>query len=92
MFVRIKKSTSRQNTAVQLVEGVRDPITNKVKQTVVRHIGSGVDEAEIAKLVELGELSTDNYNYRRPTTIITDFMAQKTQLYFTFLSSICALA
>jgi len=55
MFVRIKKSTSRQNTAVQLVEGVRDPITNKVKQRVVRHIGSGVEEAEIAKLVELGE-------------------------------------
>lgn len=55
MFVRIKKSSSRKNTAVQLVEGVRDPISNKVKQTVVRHIGSASDETEIAKLVELGE-------------------------------------
>ncbi len=55
MFVRIKKSNNRKNTAIQLVEGIRDPITNKVKQTVVRHIGSASDEAEIAKLIELGE-------------------------------------
>lgn len=55
MFVRVKKSATRNVNAVQLVEGIRDPITNKVKQRVVRHIGSASDQEEITKLIELAE-------------------------------------
>lgn len=54
MFVRVKKSSSRK-TAVQLVEGHRDPVTGKVKQRVVRHLGYGANEEEVARLKELGE-------------------------------------
>nr|WP_250310637.1 hypothetical protein [Rickettsia endosymbiont of Oedothorax gibbosus] len=55
MFVRVKKSATRNVNAVQLVEGIRDPITNKVKQRVVRYIGSASDQEEITKLIELAE-------------------------------------
>lgn len=54
MFVRIKKSSSRK-TAVQLVEGYRDPGTGRVKQRVVRHIGYGGTKEEVEHLKELGE-------------------------------------
>ena len=54
MFVRVKKSSSRK-TSVQLVEGHRDPVTGKVKQRVVRHLGYGANEEEVARLKELGE-------------------------------------
>ncbi len=54
MFVRIKKSASRQ-TAVQLVEGYRDVVTGKVKQRVVRHIGYGATDEDVARLKELGQ-------------------------------------
>lgn len=54
MFVRIKKSASRQ-TAVQLVEGYRDVVTGRVKQRVVRHIGYGSTDEEVARLKELGQ-------------------------------------
>jgi len=55
MFVRVKRSNDRKKAAVQIVEGSRDKVTGRVKQVVVRHIGSGSSEEEIAKLVELGE-------------------------------------
>jgi len=55
MFVRIKRSNTRKLTAVQLVEGVRDPISGKVKQKVIRHIGSAATEEEIEQLAQLGE-------------------------------------
>ncbi len=54
MFVRVKKSASRQ-TAVQLVEGYRDVVTGKVKQRVVRHIGYGATDEDVARLKELGQ-------------------------------------
>lgn len=54
MFVRVKKSQSRK-TAVQLVEGYRDPVTNRVKQRVVRHIGYAADDEAILRLRELAE-------------------------------------
>ena len=37
----------------------------------------------------LNSMSTDNYNYRRTTTIITDFSAKKYSRYFTFSTSFC---
>ena len=77
MFVRIKKSSSRKNTAVQLVEGVRDTITNKVKQTVVRHIGSASDEVEITKLVELGEfIKAELEAEKQPNFFSSDTLAE----------------
>jgi transposase len=42
-------------TAVQLVNGMRDPRTGKVKQHVIRHIGSADNEPDLLKLKELGE-------------------------------------
>jgi len=55
MFIRLKKSSSRKLTAVQLVEGVRDPSSGKVKQRVIRHIGSADNEAALGNLIKLGE-------------------------------------
>jgi transposase len=54
MFVRIKKSLSR-STAVQIVEGVRDATTGRVKQRVIRHIGYAANDAELEDLKELAE-------------------------------------
>lgn len=54
MFVRKKKIAGKNMIAVQLVEGFRDPMTGKVRQKVIRHIGSSENQDEIAKLVELG--------------------------------------
>lgn len=55
MFIRKKKIAGSDMVAVQLVEGNRDPISGKVKQKVIRHIGSHNDAQAIAKLVELGQ-------------------------------------
>lgn len=54
MYVRVKKSTSRKSV-VQLVEGVRDSVSGRVKQRVIRHVGSAADEAEVERLKELGQ-------------------------------------
>jgi transposase len=55
MYIRFKKSTTGKMTAVQLVEGARDAATGKVKQRVVRHIGSADNDSDLGKLKELGE-------------------------------------
>ena len=55
MFVRVKRSNNRKTASIQIVEGSRDKATGKVKQIVIKHIGSASSEEEIAKLVELGE-------------------------------------
>lgn len=40
---------------MQLVEGIRDPSTGKVKQKVIRHIGSASTDEDINRLRELGQ-------------------------------------
>lgn len=53
MFVRVKTTPNSPRKAVQLVEGVR--VDGKVRQRIVRHVGVAADEAELARLKELGE-------------------------------------
>ena len=53
MFVRVKTTPNSPRKSVQLVEGVRED--GKVRQRIVRHIGVASDEAELARLKELGE-------------------------------------
>ncbi len=53
MFVRVKTTPNSPRKSVQLVEGVREG--GKVRQRIVRHIGVASDEAELARLKELGE-------------------------------------
>ena len=48
MFVRTKKSSNTPKTAVQIVENYR--IDNKVKQKIIRHVGSASTEQELEKL------------------------------------------
>ena len=53
MFVRVKTTPNSPRKSVQLVEGVR--VEGKVRQRIVRHVGIAADEAELARLKELGE-------------------------------------
>ena len=53
MFVRVKTTPNSPRQSVQLVEGVR--VDGKVRQRIVRHVGVAADEAELARLKELGE-------------------------------------
>ena len=53
MFVRKKKSTKSDQTAIQIVENRRDG--SKIKQKVLRHVGTAKHEHEIKGLVELAE-------------------------------------
>jgi len=53
MFVRIKTTPNSPKKAVQIVESYREG--NKVKQRIVRHVGTALTDAELQKLVELAE-------------------------------------
>ena len=53
MFVRKKKSTKSDQTAIQIVENRRDG--SKIKQKVLRHVGTAKHTREIKGLVELAE-------------------------------------
>ena len=53
MFVRVKTTPNSPRKSVQLVEGVR--VDGKVRQRIVRHVGVAANEAELARLKELGE-------------------------------------
>ena len=53
MFVRVNTTPNSPRKSVQLVEGVR--VDGKVRQRIVRHVGVAADEAELARLKELGE-------------------------------------
>ena len=53
MFVRIKISPNSPNRAVQIVESFRDG--NKVKQRIVRHVGTALNDNEVKRMVELAE-------------------------------------
>jgi len=77
MFVRVKKSSSRKSTAVQIVDGYRDPITGKVKQRVIRHIGYATGEEELKSLKELGEhLKAELIEQKQPGFFSPESMAQ----------------
>lgn len=53
MFVRTKKSPKTPKTAVQIVENYR--IDNKVKQKIIRHVGSASTEQELENLTNLAQ-------------------------------------
>ena len=53
MFIRLTKSPNTQKTAVQIVKSIR--VDGKVKQKIIRHVGSAIEKDEIEKLKHLGE-------------------------------------
>ena len=53
MFLRVKTKPGSPNKSVQLVESVREGQT--VSQRIIRHIGVAKTDAELEKLMELGE-------------------------------------
>lgn len=53
MFVRIKTSPNSPKKAVQIVESIRQG--NRVKQRIVRHVGTAFDEDELKSMRELAE-------------------------------------
>ena len=53
MFVRIKTTPNSPKKAVQIVESYREG--NKVKQRIVRHVGTALTDTELQKLIELAE-------------------------------------
>ena len=53
MFVRTKKSPNTPKTAVQIVENYR--VDNKVKQKIIRHVGSATGEKDIENLQNLAQ-------------------------------------
>jgi len=53
MFIRIKISPNSPNRAIQIVESHRDG--NKVKQRIVRHVGTALNDDEVKRMVELAE-------------------------------------
>ena len=65
MFVRVKTTPNSPRKAVQLVEGVR--VDGKVRQRILRHLGVASDEAELARLKELGAfLKAQEAHERQP--------------------------
>lgn len=53
MFVRIKTSPNSPKKAVQIVESFRDG--EKIKQRIVRHVGTALNDAELQRMEELAE-------------------------------------
>lgn len=53
MFVRIKTSPNSPKKAVQIVESFREG--DKVKQKIVRHVGTALTDKELEALLELAE-------------------------------------
>lgn len=53
MFVRIKTSPNSPKKSVQIVESFR--FGNKVRQRIVRHVGTALDDNELMRMRELAE-------------------------------------
>ncbi|OQA00925.1 MAG: Transposase DDE domain protein [Bacteroidetes bacterium ADurb.Bin408] len=53
MFVRIKTTPNSPKKAVQIVESLRDG--NKIKQRIVRHVGTALNDDELKRMQELAE-------------------------------------
>jgi len=58
MFVRIKTSPNSPKKAVQIVESFREG--NKVKQRIIRHVGTALVEEGLKTLLELAEYIKSN--------------------------------
>ena len=54
MFVRIKSTPNSPRKSVQIVKSVRTG--EKVRQTIVRHVGIAADDEELQQLRDLAEL------------------------------------
>jgi transposase len=53
MFIRVKTSRNSPKKAVQIVEGIRDG--SKVRQRIVRHVGTAHNDREIKALKDVAE-------------------------------------
>ena len=75
MFVRVKSKPGTHRKTVQIVESVRNG--RKVSQRIVRHVGVAENEAELAKLKELGEvLKAEAQCERKPSVIPHENLAE----------------
>ena len=54
MFISKKRNKSNPNVYVQIVESFRNS-EGKVRQRVIKHVGSGATEEQIANVVALAE-------------------------------------
>ncbi len=75
MFVRVKTSPNSPKKAVQIVENVRDG--NKVKQRIVRHVGTAFNDDELKRLKDLAEyIKASLASEIQPTIFSPETMAQ----------------
>ena len=51
MYIRVNKTPNSPRQSVQIVESKRDG--NKVRQTILRHVGIALDDVELEKLKDL---------------------------------------
>ena len=69
MFLRAETRTGSSKQPVQLVESVREG--QKVGQRIVRHVGVAKSEAELEKLMELGETVKVGIRCERQPSLLT---------------------
>ena len=75
MFVRVKTTPGSDRRAVQLVESVRSG--KKVSQRIVRHIGVARSDAQLEKLMELGEVvKADVQCERQPSLLAPEELSE----------------
>lgn len=75
MFVRIKTSPNSPKKAVQIVENIRTG--NKVKQRIVRHVGTALTDDELEHLKNLAEFIKANIeDTQEPTIFAPEEMAE----------------
>lgn len=60
MFVRKKRSSSNPNTYIQLIESYR--LDGKVRQKVIKHIGTASEPQQLEQLIELGNQLKNLYS------------------------------
>lgn len=75
MFVRVKTSPNSPKKAVQIVENLRDG--DKVKQRIVRHVGTAFNDEELKRLKDLAEyIKASIESETQPTLFSPETMAQ----------------
>lgn len=67
MFIRVKTTPNSPRKSVQIVESVR--VGDKVKQTILRHVGIATDDAELAKLLDVAEYIKAKIEYDHTPTL-----------------------
>ena len=75
MFVRVKTTPNSPRKSVQLVESVRTG--GKVKQKILRHIGIAMDDDELQRLKELGELVKAKLEAQHQSSLFTPEMTAR---------------